>query len=230
MKRKAEKARPITPPELPDPTNEILTRLDELEDGGQYLNVEISETELPDQVAERVYIDTAVFRQVAMSGAKLELLKLTDVLFDHCDLNNSKWYKANLNRVQATGSRLTGLEVADAKLSDVLIKECKCDFVQFRASVFKYCRFEACNLREADFSEADLSGVAFVNCDLRGAQMYGTRLKGADLRGSQLDDLQILPENLRGAIVEPAQLITLGWGFAKYFGLVVNDAEDQPER
>ena len=46
-------------------------------------------------------------------------------------------------------------------------------------------------------------------CNLSHVEMTGAKLGEADLRGSQLEGLQANADDLRGAIVDPAQAMVL---------------------
>jgi uncharacterized protein YjbI with pentapeptide repeats len=216
----------ISSPELP--TEDIIESINngQLNEQDRYANLLLSNQSLTGQIAPRVSILSAHFRDVEMASTKLRLLKLTDARFDHCDMANANWYQSTLRRIEVLNCRMTGIKIIDSNIKDASIEDSKIDLAQFRTSSFKDCRFSNCNLREADFYGADLQGVVFSSCDLRGAQLSGANLKGTDFRGSQLEDLQVRAEDLQGAIIDSLQLIALARNLAHLLGLKVLESNE----
>ena len=64
-------------------------------------------------------------------------------------------------------------------------------------------------LREADLNRASCVGATFSGCDLSAALLEGTDFTDADLRGSDLTALDPLMARLRGAVIDPAQAVSL---------------------
>lgn len=86
-----------------------------------------------------------------------------------------------------------------------------------RFSRLKQVILEKCLFESGDFQNAELSKVRFDNCVLRLCQMSGTRLTDIDLSNCDIEGLGVRMEDLKGAIVSPAQAVD----FSKLFGLVV---------
>ncbi len=161
-----------------------------------------------------------------LTGARFESPRLTDVLIEDSDLSNARWHKAVLQRVSITGARLVGFSLpGESLVENVVFAGCNCHLADFRFVVFKGARFENCVLTEADFQGANLSGVKFVSCDLRFARFSQARMIGADLRGSQIEGLVAGAAELRGAIVDPAQTISIAEGLGMTVAWQEDDAE-----
>src|SRR5436305_14910068 len=94
-------------------------------------------------------------------------LRLADVRLEACDLADSSWEQLSASRVELLGCRLIGLQAANGRAEDLLIRGCNAAHAQFWGTVFKRARFESCNLSETNFQSADLTGVMFDKCDLR---------------------------------------------------------------
>ena len=102
-------------------------------------------------------------------------------------------------------------------MRNVAFIECNGQYANFRFTDCKQVIFSECNLRSSDFQESQLIKVEFKNTNITQIQMYGTRLKGIDLSSCELDGLGARIEDVKGAIVTPAQAISL----AGLMGIVI---------
>ncbi|HWQ08715.1 MAG TPA: pentapeptide repeat-containing protein [Holophaga sp.] len=166
---------------------------------------ELVEVDFSDQAAEAVCLRNCRLSKVKFTRSRLQRLDLDKVEADDCDFANAFLPKARLDRVVVKESRLVGIDLSGALVKASAFEACDATYGNFRSAVFRKCRFRACNLRGADFQGADLRSAVFEQCDLREAQLSFAKLDGADLRGSELTGLRVGIENLRGAIVDPAQ-------------------------
>ena len=82
--------------------------------------------------------------------------------------------------------------------------------------------FRRVDLREADLTGARLNDATLHHVDLSGAWLHQADLSGADLRGSDLSAVDPLAQQLRKAVVDLDQAITL----VRALGLTVE--EDVP--
>ena len=219
---KQKPRRPISP-QLPARLDPI--QLDPGSDTFQYRDFFIGESDLKELSANRLCFRCAIIRSSDLQKSSLPKLELTDVSLQHVNACNGSWQSCSMFRAEIAGCRLTGIDISASSFQEVLIRDTSLELANFRFSRFKNVCFENCLLREADFQGADLQGVRFRNCDLRMAQMSSARLGGTDFRGSQLDGLYIAPENLRGAIIDTTQLMTLALSLTQAFGIVVRDAD-----
>ncbi|MGH7317536.1 MAG: pentapeptide repeat-containing protein, partial [Candidatus Rokuibacteriota bacterium] len=95
------------------------------------------------------------------------------MIVEGCDLANSVWRGASIDRTEFIDCRLTGLDVAEASLRHVAVRQGGGSLISFRFAEVKNSRFEDCVLTEADFHGARLPGVVVRGSDLRGASLYG---------------------------------------------------------
>jgi uncharacterized protein YjbI with pentapeptide repeats len=179
-------------------------------------------SQLIGQDAEKVRIEMGRFLKVDLSQAKLHAAMLADLEFSSCTLAGTDMLESGLHRLWLHECRLTGLKLTEAFLKDVRITDSKADLLLLRMARCKDVRFEGCNLRGADFYGTDLRAACFDRCDLEGADFSQAKLAGVDLRTCHLVDLRGL-DGLKGAIVTPAQLITLAYGLAGQLGIVVEE-------
>jgi uncharacterized protein YjbI with pentapeptide repeats len=74
---------------------------------------------------------------------------------------------------------------------------------------------------DADLSGATVIDTRFAGSELRSVELAEVRLTRVDLRGSQLEEPRGGVTNLRGAIVDPVQLVGLAPMLAHGLGIVV---------
>jgi uncharacterized protein YjbI with pentapeptide repeats len=216
--------RPIGATETPDFDSGHLERLEvdrldarfELEDA-QVCSTSLAKTEAGSGRFARVH-----FEDVDFVESKLRAVQFIDVIAERIDVANGEWGGAQLRRTRFSDARLTGLNLSEALIEDVSFKACKLEYANFRHSVIKQVSFEDCILTGVDFQGASLDATLFSGCQLVEADFSGAELSLVDLRGSQLA-LAGSVLGLRGAIIDPLQLLELARPLAQELGLVVED-------
>lgn len=115
-------------------------------------------------------------QEMDLSGRRLGGFTARDVVFEGCDLAGTVLEPGGrLTRVRFEGCRLTGLALACAELTDVVINGGKADMANLRTVTATRVWAVDVSLREADFTEARLSECAFLDSDLAGAANSGRR-------------------------------------------------------
>jgi uncharacterized protein YjbI with pentapeptide repeats len=104
----------------------------------------------------------------------------------------------------------------------VSFKSCKLDYVNFRHSAIEQVSFEDCVLTGADFQGASINATRFSGCQLVDADFSKATLSLVDLRGSELA-LAGSVLGLRGAIIDPLQLMELARTLAQELGITIED-------
>jgi uncharacterized protein YjbI with pentapeptide repeats len=163
--------------------------------------------------------------RVACTGARFELLALTDVVLTDCELSGAVLTKASLRRVELRNCRLSGVVLADAQLRDVRFISCKLDGANFRFSGATHVVFDDCSLPEADFSSAQLDAVAFDRCDLRGSEFASTSTTDTSLQGSTIDGLRGAG-TLTGITIDSTQVVPFAVSMFAERGIAVDDGPD----
>ncbi|HEX5246208.1 MAG TPA: pentapeptide repeat-containing protein [Gaiellaceae bacterium] len=125
-------------------------------------------------------------------------------------------------RVELRRCRLTGVELAEAMLSDVTFHDCRLDLVSLRIAKLERVVFRECRMAECDFYDASLTDVLFEGCELREATFSGVKLKRVELRGCDLSSLRGV-EALRGARMPWNDVLENGPLFAAALGLEIVD-------
>ncbi len=166
---------------------------------------------------ERVHLEDVDFGQ-----SKLRAVELIDVTAERVDGANCDWGGARFRRSAFSDARLTGVNLAEAQIEQASFRGCKLDYANFRHSAIKHVSFEDCVLIGADFQGASLDSTRFSGCRLAEADFSKARLARVDLRGSELA-LAGSVLGLRGAIIDPLQLMELARTLAQELGISVED-------
>lgn len=143
------------------------------------------------------------------TGERFERFRVTNTALIGCELSGVNLAEAELWRVELRDCRMSGVIFEAAHLRDVRMVGCKLDAASMRASRAERIELDDCVLREVDFTGATWSDAALTGCDLTGANVSAVRWSGARLHGSTLDGL-IDPTALRGVVVDPGQALPLG--------------------
>ncbi len=178
--------------------------------------------ELGDLDPESGRIEEARLTALDLGERKLRGLRLMDVEGEEVSAVNGDWRGAEMRRVSFQGARLTGLDLGEARVEEARFVGCKLDYANFRHSVIEHATFEDCVLTSADFQGARLYAVRFSDCQLGSADFTKAELAHVDLRGSELA-LAGSVLGLRGAIVDPLQLMDLSRTIAHELGIVVDE-------
>jgi uncharacterized protein YjbI with pentapeptide repeats len=187
---------------------------------------------------DTVHFDRLTFEDETAGGSRFLESAVTDCLFSGTALR-----RARFNDLWASGTRLTGVTLAEtdwldsglvgcslagveafgAILRRVVFRRCKLDSVNLRHSALHETVFEDCVLRDVDFGEAVLDRVSFPGSRLERIRLGRATLKKADLRGASTIDLADGYDSLRGALISPAQLLDLAPHLAAALGILIAD-------
>jgi uncharacterized protein YjbI with pentapeptide repeats len=183
--------------------------LSHLEDELRCERALVSDASLANTRASGVIFDTCEFRRSAIDGSVLRRLRLLDSRLEKCNASNAEWDNAHLRRIEFLGCRLTGIALPNANCSDVLVKDCKAEFLRCEGSRWTNVRFENCLLTDADFRRTTLDRAAFIHCDLRNVDFEHAKLSALDLRDSTLDGARIEPGQFPGLTIDQLQALAL---------------------
>ncbi len=177
---------------------------------------------LAEQHAKGVSLTSARLIDVDLSGSSLERLDLTDLVLRGCNLANARAPGVSAFRVLIERSRLTGVQLTEGLLRDVIVRECRVDLATFGFSHLERVSFEDCVLTQSDFLDGQLESVRFHRCDLTGADFRGARLTSCEFRASDLSDLQGI-ECLRGAAMPWVDVVAMAGAWATALGIEILD-------
>lgn len=207
-------------PKLPAKLDRVAARSARLGAEGRYAGVHIVGADLGGADAPHVDVAQVRLESVTLSFAQMTHATVRDCVIDRGDLANLATRAATLIRVEIRGARLTGVQIVDSVLGDVVFDEAKIDLGSFRFSRFRRVLFRGCNLQRADFTGADIRGVRFTDCDLAGAQFSQVKAAGASFANCLLDGVGGVA-SLAGASVRASDLLALSQVFATALGIEV---------
>ena len=147
---------------------------------------------------------------------------LTDRVVEDADWANRRSPRLALLRVEARRCRLTGAELGESTLTDVVLADCRLDlaglrFARLRRVVFRDCRMSGCDLHGAQ-----LEDVLFERCDLREAILSAATLARVELRGCDLAGM-FGADALRGARMPWNDVLASAPLFAAALGIEIVD-------
>ncbi len=151
---------------------------------------------------------------------EIEFGDLVDVVVRDVDWAGGKRVGLSLRRIELLRCRLTGAELAESALGDIIFDECRIDLVGLRHAKLERVVFRDCRMAESDFSGASLKDVLFERCELRGATLSGASLERVELRGCDLAGLQG-GEALRGARMPFGDVLENSVLFASLAGIEI---------
>lgn len=161
-----------------------------------------------------------------LAGARLDGLRMTDVVIAGGNLANVTAREPALRRVEIIGARLTGVQWTRGTIADAVFRDCRIDLATFAGTTFERTVFDGCLLAQADFRDALLRSVRFDGSDLTEADLTGIRIDRCELRGCTLDRLIAL-ERLRGAAMPWADVVGNAALLAAALGIRMLDADER---
>lgn len=221
---------------------------------------DLTRANLTNVVAEEANFTGATLRGANFSGGRFHGAHFDGVnasnhpekrtTFTDCDLNDTKFYKANL-----TGAKMILIDAAEANfrnaiLNYVAFNDSTLTGADFRSAImhetdFNHCymqeaNMEGCTVTDTNFRKAQMEGVSlnsaivaeaiFREANMADAKMVKTtmvrcKLQGADLRGADLRGADLRGSNLKGADLRGADLRGADLRNTKLTHMMVNDAK-----
>jgi uncharacterized protein YjbI with pentapeptide repeats len=122
---------------------------------------------------------------------------------------------------------MLGWLVPRAHLGDVRAVDCRLDEANLRMTSGHHVTFESCSMRAVDLYQCQWEQARFFDCDLTGGRFDRADLRGARLHGSTLDGI-VAADSLRGVVIDPGQLQSLGLAVLGALGVTTDDDRDPP--
>jgi uncharacterized protein YjbI with pentapeptide repeats len=168
------------------------------------------------------HLTRALLEAPQLAGARWRGVTMRHVVAQGADASSLDAMQGVADRVEFSGCRMTGAELAESDLREVTFRDCKLDYANFRNAALGGVTFEDCVLNDADFGAARLDNVRFTRCELREVEFANARMRDVDLRGSDLS-VRGAATSLRGAVVTPLQLMELAPVLAAEAGIRVEE-------
>jgi uncharacterized protein YjbI with pentapeptide repeats len=153
-----------------------------------------------------------------------DLGNLTDLVVVNADWANQRASRLELRRVEVRRCRMTGAELGEASLADVVFDDCRLDLVGLRFAKLERVVFRDCQMTECDLYEASLKDVLFERCTLREATFSAITLERVELRGCDLAGAHGV-ESLRAARMPWNDVLASASVFATALGIEILDRD-----
>jgi uncharacterized protein YjbI with pentapeptide repeats len=190
----------------------------EILDGTAIRQLHLHRFDLSGACTRDVLFEQSRITKAALSSADRPSVHFVDVVIEDCDLSGLLTLGAQLLRTEWKSCRLTGWLCAESVVEHTLFESCKLDHANLRLCRFKSVVFRNCSLRSSDFHGASFNDVHFEGCTLDGAEFRACSVESLDLRGSNIREIRYL-EGLKGATIDPVQLVELAPQLARIVGL-----------
>ena len=142
---------------------------------------------------------------------------MLDIIFDHCEFENTHFLKCSLYRVQFINCRCMGIEISDSLLDNTLFDSCNNAYSDYGMSTFKKVRYENTNLENSGFIQCTFKDIEFKNVQLDDSDFFNTNLNKVDFSTCQINNIGVSENMLKGIIINTQQAMT----FLKLLGIVV---------
>ena len=150
------------------------------------------------------------------------LRDLVDARVRGADWANERRVGLALDRVEVRDARLTGADLPEAVLTDVVFADCRLDLLGLRGARLERVVFRDCGMGESDLYDASLQDVVFERCVLRRARFACAAVGRVELRGCDLAGASGA-EALRGARIPWNDVVANAPVFAAALGIEILD-------
>lgn len=193
-----------------------------LEEKKEFVDEEmIYDSHFKDIIVSSIYrnikIDGCTFTNCKFTNLDLEQIEWIDVVFDHCEFDCVFLSGFTLCRVHFIGCRVSGLEMTNALIQDVLFQSTKGNYCNFSGSKIKDCAFTQSDFSFSSFVHCDWMHSSFDYCNLDDSEWLNTPLKGIDFSTSSISNILVSNDLLKGVIVNERQALE----FVRILGIVI---------
>lgn len=176
-----------------------------------------------DDISDEAIELTGLSKQsVEVPAAKYRYIDITDCVLSDPLINNVETFRSVLLRCNFSGAQMTGLQLAEGSIRDVVFKNCRMNLTNFRNATFTKCAFIDCDLREADFGGCTFENILFDSCQLDEAEFSNARSKRLEFQNCHLGAIKGV-FGIRGALVDEINITELALLFAADYNLTIRD-------
>ncbi|MCA9309273.1 pentapeptide repeat-containing protein [Candidatus Saccharibacteria bacterium] len=176
-----------------------------------------------DDVGEDMVEHAGVTKQsFEIPAGKYRYIDISDCTFVDSFMNNVETFRSIVLRVSFTGAQMTGLQLAEGAVTDMVFKNCRMNLTNFRNAKFTRCTFTDCDLREADFGGCTFENVLFESCQLDEAEFSNAQSKRLEFEDCHLGSIKGV-SGLRGALLDETNITELAPLFATDYNITVRE-------
>jgi uncharacterized protein YjbI with pentapeptide repeats len=195
----------------------------ELEQDEDYTGIHLDAGEFDDVKAGGARFDECAFTATTFTGGDLGGARFSDVGMARTRWIGTSWSETDLRDVVIEDSVLAGVQAHGGTWRRVVLRGCKLDSLNLRATRLYDVEFRDCDLTEVDFGSATLTGVTFPGSTVSRARFTRTTVKKLDFRRARSLDVAEGWDFLRGAIIDSGQLAEAAAALAQTLGIQVKD-------
>ena len=184
-----------------------------------YVSDYIFENVLIEESLDNITIDGCKFSKCQFKDCSFSFCECMDIIFDHCEFENVHFNQCSLSRVHFISCRISGMELSQSLMQDVLFQLCKGHYCDFGGSTFKDCMFDTNDLTGSGFIQCNFKHVSFDKCVLNSTEWFNTELKKLDFSSCEIENMAVSSDKLTGVVVNSSQALE----FVKLLGIVVKD-------
>lgn len=164
-------------------------------------------------------IDSCKFVNCHFKDCTFHGIECMDVIFEHCEFENAHFISCNLTRVHFISCRISGLELSESLLCDVLFQLCKANYCNFGGSRFNDCLLDTDDFTSSGFIQCEVKKTVFKKCVMNSTEWFNTSLKKLDFSSCEIENIGVSNNQIAGVIVNERQALQ----FVKLLGIVVKD-------
>lgn len=196
--------------------NAYLEKRDAFEYESYLSECQYIDTNISIHVSENTF-DGCLFTQCDFKNCTFVNMECMDVIFEHCTFENVHFINCSFSRVHFLSCRISGMEISNGLLSDVLFRLCKGPYCDFGGSHFKDCELDTCDFSESGFIQCEIKKTTLKKCVFINSEWYNTSLKGLDFTSCDIRHMGVSSHLISGIIVDERQALE----FVKLLGIVV---------
>lgn len=134
------------------------------------------------------YYENETFSQLRTEEMPSHSVEFFNCQFNNCNFERMNFSEYIFDRCVFNGSNLALANVTNAKLMNVVFKDCKVEGVRFDACdpFILEIYFERCLLRNCSFTDLNLKKCKFEHSQVLESDFYKTKLMEASFQGSVL--------------------------------------------
>ncbi len=147
-------------------------------------------------------------RLITITAGKYPFFDLADAIIQELRAPNILCYRGSIIRSCISKGRLTGIQLPDAHITDVVFKNCLLNLANFRKAKFERCIFIDCDLTETDFSNANIHNTLFENCQIDLVEFSNVQCKRVEFLNTNLSQIRGV-SGLSGSAITEENLIEI---------------------
>lgn len=153
---------------------------------------------------------------------KIEMCDFIDCIFINCSFNSLDFSNRSIHRVSFKHCNLSGSNFIVSSIRDVIIYDCKGDYVNISDSKIERLEIVLSLFKESRFINNSFKDIVFDKVNFKGSEFLSNKLEGIDFSSCNISEISISSYDVKGMIVNDEQALML----ISLFGIVVKSKYD----